>query len=95
MARLPLACDFEDDFLGRSRASVEALRSSDVVPSALVDPDRAEHTIASLCWSRYVLQVDMTRSGFWFRKTRFVETHETISLAIFTANLPTLVPPYF
>ena len=33
----------------RLRASPAALRSRFVVPSALVDPDRAEQTMATLC----------------------------------------------
>ena len=35
--------------LDRLRASPAALRSRFVVPSALVEPDRAEQTIATLC----------------------------------------------
>ena len=39
----------------RCRASSAALKSRLVVPNAFVEPERAEHTIASLCWSKYVL----------------------------------------
>ena len=35
--------------VGRCRASAAARKSRFVVPSALVLPDRAEHTIATLC----------------------------------------------
>lgn len=37
---------------GRRRASDAARRRRLVVPSALVEPERAEQTIASLCWSK-------------------------------------------
>lgn len=48
--------DETDDFLfGRHNASEAACNSRLVVPSALVDPDLAEHTIATLCWSIYSL----------------------------------------
>lgn len=40
---------------GRCRASEAARRRRLVVPRAFVDPERAEQTIASLCWSRYEL----------------------------------------
>lgn len=35
----------------RWRASLAARRRRFVVPSALVEPDRAEQTMATLCWS--------------------------------------------
>lgn len=35
----------------RRSASAEARSSRLVVPSAFVDPERAEHTMATLCWS--------------------------------------------
>lgn len=40
-------------------ASSAARSKRFVVPSALVDPERAEHTMATLCWSKY----DLHRSG--------------------------------
>lgn len=40
---------------GRCNASSAARSSKFVVPSAFVDPDRAEQTMATLCWSRYRL----------------------------------------
>jgi hypothetical protein len=40
---------------GRRSASEAARKSKFVVPRALVDPDRAEQTIATLCWSIYSL----------------------------------------
>lgn len=36
---------------GRCLASAAALSKRLVVPSALVDPERAEQTMATLCWS--------------------------------------------
>ena len=40
---------------GRWRASSAARRRRLVVPRAFVDPERAEQTMATLCWSRYCL----------------------------------------
>ena len=40
----------------RSIACDAALRRRLVVPRAFVEPERAEHTIATLCWSRYCLE---------------------------------------
>lgn len=40
-----------EGLLVRWRASLAARRRRLVVPSALVEPDRAEHTMATLCWS--------------------------------------------
>jgi hypothetical protein len=40
---------------GRRSVSEAARKSKFVVPRALVDPDRAEQTIATLCWSIYSL----------------------------------------
>ena len=37
---------------GRWRASAAARRRRFVVPRAFVEPERAEHTMATLCWSR-------------------------------------------
>jgi hypothetical protein len=76
---------------GRCSASDAARRSRFVVPSALVLPERAEQTIATLCCERYSLYDDVKD---WSEGTNCV-AHGTISLAIFRANLPTLVPPYF
>lgn len=42
----------------RWRASEAAFSKRLVVPSALVEPERAEQTIATLCWSRYSLQTE-------------------------------------
>lgn len=44
--------DLFDFFVVRWRASLEAFRRRFVVPSALVEPDRAEQTITSLFASR-------------------------------------------
>ena len=38
--------------LGRRSASSAARRRRFVVPSALVEPERAEQTTATLCWSK-------------------------------------------
>lgn len=38
--------------LGRCNASPAARRRRFVVPSALVEPERAEQTTATLCWSK-------------------------------------------
>lgn len=40
-----------DGLLVRCSASVAALRRRLVVPRAFVDPERAEQTTATLCWS--------------------------------------------
>lgn len=40
----------------RCSASDAAFSSRFVVPRAFVEPDRAEHTMATLCWSRYSLK---------------------------------------
>lgn len=39
------------------RASLAARRSKLVVPSALVEPERAEHTMARRCWFKCSLRV--------------------------------------
>ncbi len=44
-----------DGLLVRCKASEAAFSRRFVVPKAFVDPDRAEQTIATLCWSRYSL----------------------------------------
>lgn len=41
-----------DGLLVRESASEADLSSRLVVPSAFVEPDRAEQTMATLCWSR-------------------------------------------
>jgi hypothetical protein len=46
---------------GRRSASEAARKSKFVVPRALVDPDRAEQTMATLCWSMYSL--DQNKRG--------------------------------
>ena len=50
-----------ETLLSRFRASAAALRSKFVVPRALVEPDRAEHTMTTLCWSMYSLRVTYVR----------------------------------
>ena len=51
-----------DAVLSRFNASAAALRRRLVVPSALVLPERAEHTITIFCWSKYSLVI-FSRSG--------------------------------
>jgi hypothetical protein len=46
------------DDLGR-RVSEAALRRRLVVPRAFTVPERAEQTTATLCWSRYVLKLEV------------------------------------
>jgi hypothetical protein len=41
----------------RCSASEAALRRRLVVPRAFVEPERAEQTMATLCWSRYCLEI--------------------------------------
>lgn len=62
-------------------ASLAARRRRFVVPSAFVDPDRAEQTMAIL-----LRGVDGSRGDRY---------EGTMSRAIETLNLPTEVPPYF
>lgn len=45
-----------EGLLVRCSASLAARSKRFVVPSALVEPERAEHTIATLCWSMYSLK---------------------------------------
>lgn len=93
----PLTCgvpvpEIIELFLGRRRrASEAAWMRRLVVPSAFVDPDRAEQTIATLCWSIYSLDTPVLNVEVQDQKL----THEKMSSAILTANFPTLVPPYF
>lgn len=75
--------------LGRWSASSAARNNKLVVPSAFVEPDRAEHTTTTLCWSKYDLRVRERVCA------AVAATHGKMSSAILAANLPTLVPPYF
>lgn len=43
--------DLQCDLGGRCLASPAALSNRLVVPRSLVEPERAEHTTATLCWS--------------------------------------------
>jgi len=45
-------CTGDEARIGRRRASDAARRSRLVVPNALVEPERAEQTMASLCRSK-------------------------------------------
>ena len=78
--------------VGRARASEAARSSRFVVPSALVDPERAEHTTATLCWSKYVLAKAKNQPRC---PLDMKQSYGRISSAIWAANFPTLVPPYF
>jgi hypothetical protein len=60
-----VALPFEEEPL-RCRASDAARRRRLVVPKAFVVPERAEHTMATLCWPRYELGIGLGK----FRYTR-------------------------